>query len=64
MAMLITLLLLIVIMMVTVYTYMQINPNMVRMDLDGIQIIIRLVAGLTEPDDGSWFKTYSTGKFK
>ncbi len=61
MAMMASLLSLIVFIMITIFIYMQINHEMVRMDLDGVQILIRLVAGITEPDDGSWFKTYSTG---
>ncbi len=62
MATLVSLLLLVVTIMIAVNVYMQLDANLVRMDLDGTQIIIRLVAGITEPDDGSWFKTYSTGK--
>ncbi len=61
MAIVVSLLSLVVTIMITVSVYMRINPNMVRMNLDGIQIIIRLVAGITEYDDGSWFKTFSTG---
>ena len=63
MATAICLLFLVVLITSTVSVYMKVNPTMVRMDLDGVQIVIRLVAGITEPDDGSWFKTYSTGNF-
>ncbi len=48
-------------MTLAVYTYMLSDESRVRIDLDISQIFIRLVAGFTEPDDGTWFKTFSTG---
>ncbi len=46
----------------SIVVYMNAKPSIVRLNLDLNQIFIRLVAGFTEPDDGSWFKTYSTGE--
>ncbi len=59
----VTLFLLVATLIISVHLYMNINPKMVRMNLDGPQMVIRLIAGITEPDDGSWFKTFSTGIF-
>ena len=46
---------------VTIQVYEAVNPSMVRANLDISQILIRLLAGFTEPDDEGYFKTYSTG---
>ena len=59
-----SLLLIVVMIIMTIFVYMSVNPEIVRMDLSVSHIIIRLVAGFTEPDDGSWFKTFSTGTQK
>ena len=59
----ISIFLIIVMVLCSMLVYMQTEPSKVRLDLDVLYIIIRLVAGFTEPDDGSWFKTFSTGRF-
>ncbi len=50
--------------MIILALYMHTNANtlLVKSDLDVTQIMIRLVAGFTEPDKARWFKTFSTGK--
>ena len=43
--------------------YKKVNIALVRSDLDTWQIMVRLWAGFTEPDDEVWFRKFSTGKF-
>ncbi len=61
MAIFVTVFLLVGIVMLSMYIYMLADSSLVRQDLDISVIFIRLVAGFTEPDDGTWFKTFSTG---
>ena len=61
MANLASLLLLVVFLLISVSLYMSINPDLVRMNLDGFQILLRLVFGITQRDDHAYFETFSTG---
>ena len=43
-----------------IYSY--VCPHLVKPNLEPGQIIIRLLAGITEADDESWFPHFSTGR--
>ncbi len=46
---------------IAMQVYEHVEPSMVRLNVDLSQILIRLIAGFTEPDDDEYFKTFSTG---
>ena len=46
-----------------IYVYDGIKPKNIKSNLEVSQIVLRLSAGFTEPDDEAWFKNYSAGKF-
>ncbi len=47
---------------IAIQVYETVNPSMVRPNLDISQVLLRLLAGFTEPDDEGYFKTFSTGE--
>ncbi len=61
MATLVTLFMLVGTITIAINLYVKLDMNLVRTDLDGLHIFLRLVAGITEYDYGHWFKTFSTG---
>ena len=57
----ISLILMTITLLVSIWMYDHLNMGLVREGLEPGQIIIRLCAGFTEPDEEGWFNTYSTG---
>ena len=47
--------------MTTIIVYSNISSKLIRNNLSLSQVIMRLFAGITEPDDENWFTTFSTG---
>ena len=47
--------------LVTIFVYSLISLSLLRANLGISQVLIRLFAGFTEPDNENWFKTFSTG---
>ena len=45
------------------FVYDNYNLRLTVAKLDVSQIMIRCIAGITEPDDGAWFETYTAGGF-
>ena len=41
--------------------YERIRPQIVKPNLESSQVVLRLMSGLTEPDDEAWFRNYSSG---
>ena len=54
--------LLIIMIFNAILIYKKVNKSLVRMDLELSQIMVRLWAGFTEPDDEKWFIKFSTGR--
>ena len=50
-------------MIIAIYVYQDCNPDIIRPSLGEVQILLRIIAGFTEPDEEKWFKTFSTGRF-
>ncbi len=48
--------------MLAIYMYTVSDSSLVRSNIELSLIVIRLVAGFTEPDQCSWFKTFSAGQ--
>ena len=46
----------------SVMIYEKVNNTLVRRELEWSQLLVRLVAGFTEPDNENWFTKFSTGK--
>ena len=47
----------------TILVYSNISSSLLCEDIDVTRVIIRLFAGITEPDNENWFTVFSTGSF-
>lgn len=50
-----------IIIMIIILTYAEISSSLLRPNLDPVQVLMRLFAGFTEPDNENWFIDFSTG---
>lgn len=52
-----------IIILVAILVYSNISSTFLKENINVSQVLMRLFAGITEPDNENWFKVFSTGEF-